>query len=105
MVKRVIGIAAVALTAAGCASAAPWHASWHSGWSKPGMTGEVFERDVQACDRTAMQVAAGQPGHQGSGTAGARTVNPAQPTFFSDEHEKAYIDCMKSKGYTPTKGS
>jgi hypothetical protein len=36
MVKRLIGIAAVALTAAGCSPAASWHSSWHSGWSKPG---------------------------------------------------------------------
>jgi hypothetical protein len=105
MVKALIGITAVALAAAGCSPAASWHASWHSGWSKPGMTGEVFEQDVRACDRTAMQVAASQPGHRGSATAGTRTVNPAQPTFFSAEHEKAYVDCMKGKGYTATKAS
>jgi hypothetical protein len=106
MVKALIGIAALAVTAAGCSPAASWHASWHSGWSKPGMTGEVFEQDVRACDRTAMQVAAGQPGHQASATgAGGRTVNPAQPTFFSAEHEKAYADCMRGKGYTATKGN
>jgi hypothetical protein len=105
MVKALIGITAVTLAAAGCSPAASWHSSWHSGWSKPGMTGETFERDVLACDRTAMKVAASQPGHQGSATAGARTVNPAQPTFFSDEHEKAYVDCMKGKGYTATKAN
>jgi hypothetical protein len=75
------------------------------GLVQAGMTGETFERDVLACDRTAMKVAAGQPGHEGSATAGARTVNPAQPTFFSDEHEKAYVDCMKGKGYTATKAN
>jgi hypothetical protein len=58
---------------------------------------------VRACDRTAMQVEASEPGHRGSATAGARTVNPAQPTIFSDEHEKAYVNCMKGKGYTATK--
>jgi hypothetical protein len=52
-----------------------------------------------------MVASAGQPGHQGSATAGARTVNPAQPTLQSDEHEKAYINCMKGKGYSQTKGS
>lgn len=103
MVKVLIGITVAALAAAGCSPAASWHASWHSGWSKPGMTGDAFERDVQACDRTAMQVAGGQPGHRGSATVGARTVDPAQPTFFSDEHKKAYIDCMQGKGYTATK--
>jgi hypothetical protein len=69
------------------------------------MTGEVFEQDVRACDRTAMQVAGSEPGHRGSATAGARTVNPAQPTFFSAEHEKAYVECMKGKGYTATKSN
>ena len=105
MVKLLIGMAVVSVATAGCSPAAPWHASWHSGWSKPGMTGEAFEQDVRACDRQAMVAAAGQPGHQGSAMAGARTVNPAQPTFFSNEHEKAYVECMKSKGYTPGKGS
>ena len=71
MVKMLIGITAVALAVAGCSPAAPWHASWHSGWSKPDMTGEAFEQDVRACDRTAMQVAGGDPGHRGSATAGA----------------------------------
>jgi hypothetical protein len=103
--KALLGATALAIMAAGCSPAASWHASWHSGWSKPGMTGEAFEQDVMACDREAMRVAAGQPGHQGSATAGARTVNPAQPSFFSAEHQKGYVDCMKSKGYTPTKGS
>jgi hypothetical protein len=105
MTKTLIGIAVVILAAAGCSPAASWHASWHSGWSKPGMTGEVFEQDVRACDRQAMAASAGQPGHQGSATAVGRTVNPAQPTFFSAEHEKAYVDCMKGKGYTATKGN
>jgi len=105
MVKALIGITAVALAAVGCSPAASWHASWHSGWAKPGMTGEVFEQDVRACDRQAMVASAGQSGHQGSATAGARTVNPAQPTLQSDEHEKAYINCMKGKGYSQTKGS
>jgi len=101
--KLLVGITALVLTAAGCAAAPPWHASWHSGWSKPGMTGEAFEQDVRACDLEAMRVAAAQPGHQGSATAGARTVNPAQPTLWSDEHNKAYTACMKNKGYTATK--
>jgi hypothetical protein len=105
MTKTLIGIAVVILAAAGCSPAASWHASWHSGWSKPGMTGEVFEQDVRACDRQAMAASAGQPGHQGSATAGGRTVNPAQPTFFSAEHEKAYTECMRGKGYTATKGN
>jgi hypothetical protein len=95
----------LAIVAAGCSPAASWHASWHSGWSKPGMTGEVFEQDVRTCDREAMQAAAGEPGHRGSATVGTRTVNPAQPTLQGGEHEKAYVACMKGKGYTPTKGS
>jgi hypothetical protein len=103
--KLLATITVVAFSAAGCSAAAPWHASWHSGWSKPGMTGEVFEQTVRACDREAMRLAAGQPGHQGSAVAGARTVNPAQPTLRAGEHEKPYVECMKNKGYTPTKGS
>jgi hypothetical protein len=69
------------------------------------MTGEAFEHDVRACDRQAMQVSAGQPGHQGSATVGARTVNPTDPTLETSEHKKAYVECMKSKGYTPTKSN
>jgi hypothetical protein len=69
------------------------------------MTGEAFEADVRACDLQAMQAMAGQPGHQASATVGTRLVNPAQPTQWSNEHTKAYTECMKKKGYTPTKSS
>jgi hypothetical protein len=103
--RVLLGATVLALSAAGCSPAASWHASWHSGWSKPDMTGEAFEADVRACDLQAMQTMAGQPGHQGSAMAGARLVNPAQPTMWSNEHTKAYTECMKSKGYTATKGS
>ena len=68
------------------------------------MTGEAFEADVRACDREAMRVAAAQPGHTGAGSGGPRTVGPG-PTapLRQAEHEKAYADCMKSKGYAANK--
>lgn len=93
----------LAVTAAGCATAPPWHASWHAGWSKAGMTGESFEADVRNCDARAMRLAAGQPGHQAQGMAGVRGVNPTAPVQRSAEHEKAYRACMIGDGYTATK--
>jgi hypothetical protein len=70
------------------------------------MTGEAFERDVRDCDRTANRVAAAEPGHQTAGSAGPRTVGPA-PTapLRQAEHQQAYVECMKSKGYTQTKAN
>lgn len=103
--KVFIALATVALTVSGCAAAPPWHARWHAGWSKPGMTGEAFETDVRACDREANRVAAAEPGHQGVAAQGSRTASPTAPGLRRVEHEKAYVECMKGKGYTPTKGS
>ncbi len=105
--KRVFGIAAglavLAIAAGGCATAPGAHARWHTGWDKPGMTGEAFEQDVRQCDRTAMQVAAAQPGHQATAPA-PRTAGPASLAPLKQvEHEKAYADCMKGKGYTEMK--
>ena len=101
---RALGIVMIlAVTGAGCATAPGWHASWHSGWAKAGMTGEAFEADVRDCDAQAMQLAAGQPGHQAQGSTGPRSVNPTAPVQRSAEHEKAYRACMIGKGYTATK--
>jgi hypothetical protein len=102
--KTLAGLAVLALTAAGCAATPPWHASWHAGWSKPEMTGEAFEADVRNCDREAMRVAAAEPGHQAVASPGTRSTSPTAPTQRRAEHEKAYRDCMKAKGYTATKG-
>jgi hypothetical protein len=101
--KVIAGIFAVAATLAGCATAPDWHAGWHSGWAKPGMTGEAFEKDVRDCDAQAMHVAAAQPGHRAQGAAGMRGSSPTAPIERSSEHEKAYRDCMASKGYTAKK--
>lgn len=102
--KFLAGIVALALSAAGCSAVTPRHATWHSGWTKPGLTGEVFEQDVRACDRAAIRVGIGQPGLHGSSvTAGGTTPNPAQLSLEADEHQKRYAECMKSKGYTSTK--
>jgi hypothetical protein len=97
---------AVALLVGGCATAPGAHARWHTGWSKPGMTGEAFELDVRDCDRTANKVAAMEPGHRApqSAPGGARSAGPGPMAAQRQiEHERAYADCMKSKGYTETR--
>ena len=101
----VIGGIAVALAVGGCATAPGAHARWHTGWDKPGMTGEAFEADVRDCDREANRVAALEPGHRTpSQPGGARTTGPGSLASQRQiEHERAYSDCMKSKGYTATK--
>jgi len=99
------GLSMLALTAAGCATAPGAHARWHTGWEKPGMTGEAFELDVRDCDRVANKVAAMEPGHRASmSPGGARTTGaPPMAAQRQAEHERAYSDCMKGKGYTATK--
>ena len=101
------GLAVLALIAAGCATAPGAHARWHTGWDKPGMTGEAFEQDVRACDREANRVAAAEPGHSSVATpGGARGTGPASMAPLRQaEHERAYVGCMKAKGYTPTKSN
>jgi hypothetical protein len=101
--KLLASILAVAAAVGGCATAPEWHAGWHSGWSKPGMTGEAFETDVRDCDAQAMQVAASQPGHRAQATTGVRGGSPTAPVQRSAEHERAYRECMVSKGYTAKK--
>ena len=98
------GSVAVALLIGGCDTAPGAHARWHTGWAKPGMTGEAFEMDVRDCDRTANKVMAAEPGHRAPQAAvGARTVGPGPMAAQRQvEHERAYTDCMKSKGYTQT---
>lgn len=109
--KRSVGLAGglvvLALTAGGCATAPGAHARWHTGWDKPGMTGEVFEQDVRACDREANRVQAAEPGHSSVATpGGARTTGPASMAPLRQaEHEKAYAECMKTKGYKATKSN
>lgn len=101
-----VGLAALAITASGCATAPGAHARWHTGWDKPGMTGEAFEQDVRQCDREAMRVAAAQPGHRAAGAPGPRMTGPGpMAPLRQAEHEKAYADCMKGKGYTATKAN
>src|SRR5262245_40589422 len=101
----VAGILGLSLSVTGCATAPGAHARWHTGWDKPGMTGEAFEQDVRDCDRVANKVAAMEPGHRAEmSTGGARTTGSgAMPAQRQAEHERAYSDCMKGKGYTATK--
>src|SRR5262245_29717847 len=97
------GLAVLAIVAGGCATAPGAHARWHTGWDKPGMTGEAFEQDVRLCDRQAMQVAGAEPGHVTT-SPGPRTAGPAPLAPLKQaEHQKAYADCMKAKGYAETK--
>jgi hypothetical protein len=95
----------VALSVGGCATAPGAHARWHTGWDKPGMTGESFERDVRDCDREADRVMAMEPGHRApQQPGGARSTGPGPMASQRHlEHERAYTDCMKGKGYTATK--
>lgn len=102
---KIVLAALLALTVAtaGCATAPGAHARWHTGWEKPGMTGEAFEVDVRECDREAMRVAAGEPGHRAgvSRPGGTRATGPGPLEGLRQaEHEQAYADCMKGKGYT-----
>ena len=105
-VSALAGSVAVALlVVGGCATEPGAHARWHTGWTKPGMTGDAFELDVRDCDRTANRVAAMEPGHrapQAPGGARAATTPSAMASQRQIEHERAYTDCMKSKGYTQT---
>lgn len=107
MSRLVVVVGGVVLLAlgAGCATRPGAHARWHTGWDKAGMTGEAFEADVRECDRAAMRVAAGQPGHlstQAPG-GGARVMGPGpMAPQRQAEHERAYRDCMRGKGYTAT---
>jgi len=104
MVATAAGVATLAVVAGGCATATGAHARWHTGWDKPGMTGEAFEQDVRQCDRQAMQVAGAQPGHQSVASPGSRTTGPGSlAPLRQAEHERAYADCMRGKGYTATK--
>jgi hypothetical protein len=68
------------------------------------MTGEAFEQDVRDCDRTANKVAAMEPGHRAPATTGgARATAPGPMAAQRQiEHERAYAECMKTKGYTQT---
>ena len=103
-VSALFGSVAVALVVGGCATAPGAHARWHTGWMKPGMTGDTFELDVRDCDRTANKVAAMEPGHRApQAPGGARATAPGPMAAQRQiEHERAYTDCMKSKGYTQT---
>ena len=98
------GLAVLVLVATGCATRPGAHARWHTGWEKAGMTGEAFELDVRDCDRVANRVAAMEPGHRApSAPGGARPTTPGSlPAQRQTEHERAYADCMKGKGYTQT---
>jgi hypothetical protein len=100
----IVGVA-VTVAVGGCATAPGAHARWHTGWDKPGMTGEAFEMDVRDCDREANRVAAMEPGHRApQQPGGARTTGPGPMASQRQiEHERAYSDCMKNKGYTATK--
>jgi hypothetical protein len=98
------GLTVVLLIATGCATRPGAHARWHTGWDKPGMTGTQFELDVRDCDRTANRVAAMEPGHRAPQMpGGARATGPGPlAAQRQQEHERAYADCMKGKGYTQT---
>lgn len=98
------GLAVLALVSTGCATRPGAHARWHTGWEKAGMTGEAFELDVRDCDRVANKVAAMEPGHRAPATTGgARTTGPGPLAGQRQiEHQRAYTECMKSKGYTQT---
>ena len=94
------GLAVLTLAGAGCATRPGAHARWHTGWEKPGMTGEAFELDVRDCDRIANRVAAMEPGHRAPQAPGPRpTGSGPVPGQRQLEHERAYTECMKSKGY------
>jgi len=98
------GLTVLTLVVTGCATRPGAHARWHTGWEKPGMTGVAFELDVRDCDREANRVAAMEPGHRAPrAPGGARTTGPGPLAAQRQiEHERAYTDCMKSKGYTQT---
>lgn len=100
------GLTALAIVTAGCATAPGAHARWHTGWEKPGMTGEQFVVDVRACDREGNRIAAGEPGHRAVAAPGPRTagLGPMAP-LRQAEHEKAYAECMMTKGYTAAKAN
>jgi hypothetical protein len=104
-ISVMVGGIAVALIVGGCATAPGAHARWHTGWDKPGITGESFERDVRDCDREANRVMAMEPGHRApQQPGGARSTGPGPMASQRQvEHERAYTDCMKGKGYTATK--
>lgn len=103
-VSVVVGGVALVIAVGGCATSPGAHARWHTGWDKSGMTGEEFERDVRACDREANRVAAMEPGHRAQPPGGARSTAPGPMAAQRQiEHERAYADCMKSKGYTATR--
>ena len=100
----VFGVLVAALMATGCATRPGAHARWHTGWEKPGMTGEAFELDVRDCDRVANRVAAMEPGHRAPQPGvGPRSTGPGPLAPQRQvEHERAYSECMKGKGYTQT---
>jgi hypothetical protein len=104
IVSTISGTLAVSLVLTGCATAPGAHARWHTGWSKAGMTGDAFEMDVRDCDRTANKVAAMEPGHRApQAPGGARATAPGPMASQRQiEHERAYTECMKSKGYAQT---
>lgn len=103
-VSALFGSVAVALVMGGCATAPGAHARWQTGWMKPGVTGDAFEPDVRDCDRIANKVAAMEPGHRApQAPGGARATAPGPMAAQRQiEHERAYTECMKSKGYTQT---
>jgi hypothetical protein len=71
---------------------------------KPGMTGEAFELDVRDCDGTANRVAAMEPATAFHGLQAAPGRRPPGPMASQRqiERERAYTDCMQSKGYIQT---
>jgi hypothetical protein len=102
----VVGGVVLVLAISGCKTAPGAHARWHTGWDKAEMTGEEFERDVRDCDREANRVAAMEPGHRAGqqSPGGARGTGPGPMASQRQiEHERAYADCMKGKGYTATR--
>lgn len=103
LISMVVAGVAISVALGGCATAPGAHARWHTGWDKPGMTGEAFEMDVRDCDREANRVAAVEPGHRAQQAPGARTTGAGpMPAQRQVEHERAYSNCMKNKGYTGT---
>jgi len=67
-------------------------------WQKPGVTGDVLQRDTAECDRQADRQAraAWDPGHA---TPGVRGSGAGVQQLRQMEHRRRFAQCMRAKGY------